>query len=411
MAELITKIKNRSGQSIVEILVALSIGALIIGAAVLSISVALRSNTANVGSSFASPLAKELIEKVRIIAEGNWTDVYNQPKGADLYIITDTGGAQKIIAGEEGIASNDIQNGLVGYWKLDEDSGTTAYDASANNNQGEITNGPVSELGRVGGALKFDGSNDYVRIPHSASLDLTGSAITVTAWFRRDAAVNWQRIVGKQFYSGSDTGSWRIMVLDTNKVNCWINRSGSTSSITPNPVVVLGEWMFAALVYDGTTFNCYLNSTSASPVNATGNISTSTYPVTIGTTSNGTSTQNHWNGLIDDVRIYNRALSSAEVFHLYNSRSYTRSFKIENVSRDGSGNIQTIYDSTKEDPSTQKITATVSWGTSSNLTISEYITRNRNDVTQESDWSGGNFDSGASEAIDASTPGEIKLAP
>ena len=61
---------------------------------------------------------------------------------------------------------------MVSYWKLDESSGTTAYD-SVDTNDGTLVNGPVWTTGAVDGALSFDGVNDYVEIPHSNGLDIT----------------------------------------------------------------------------------------------------------------------------------------------------------------------------------------------------------------------------------------------
>lgn len=401
MAELITKIKNRSGQSLIEILIAISIGALIIGAAVLSISVALRSNTANVGSAFASPLAKELLEKARIIAEGKWTDVYDQPRATDLYIVSDTGGVQKIIRGQEGVASNDIQNGLIGYWKFDEASGTTAYDATANNNKGDLISNPApTGACKVGRCLSFNGTSAYVSVPSSASLP--NANISVSTWAKLTTHVSWNDIIRNNW--GSVAGSW-LLYSDSSGIPRFGIRDASFGqhNASCSSAFSLNNWHHFVGTYDGSTVKLYVDSTLCPTTNSLSGQSLYTAgAIELGEHQAGSAT--HY---LDDVRIYNRALSSEEVFQLYNSRPYTRSFKIENVFRQD-GNI--VSSGGTEDPSTQKITATVSWGDNLSLSISEYITRNRNDVTQESDWSGGNFDSGASEAIDASTPGEIKLS-
>src|SRR3989338_1965645 len=61
-------------------------------------------------------------------------------------------------------------SGLVGYWTFDEGAGTTANDSSGNNNTGTLTNGPTWTTGKIGQALNFDGSDDYVKIPGTATL-------------------------------------------------------------------------------------------------------------------------------------------------------------------------------------------------------------------------------------------------
>src|SRR3989338_4761919 len=70
--------------------------------------------------------------------------------------------------------------GLVAGYAFDEGSGTTATDTSGNNNSGTLTNGPAWSTGQYGGALSFDGTNDYVNVPDAASLDLT--SWTISAW-------------------------------------------------------------------------------------------------------------------------------------------------------------------------------------------------------------------------------------
>jgi hypothetical protein len=79
-------------------------------------------------------------------------------------------------------------------------------------------------------------------------------------------------------------------------------------------------WYFVGCVYDGSRLYNYVNGElKATSIIASGNITTTTYPLAIGATSNGTAIQNVIQGIIDEVRIYNRALSASEIKVLYQS--------------------------------------------------------------------------------------------
>ena len=75
-----------------------------------------------------------------------------------------------------------------GHWKLDEGSGTTAYDSSGNGNHGTLTNGPSWTSGKIGGAVSFDGADDYVQVPDSNTLDLA-NALTLAMWIKPAIAI------------------------------------------------------------------------------------------------------------------------------------------------------------------------------------------------------------------------------
>ena len=78
--------------------------------------------------------------------------------------------------------SDALLNGLVGWWKFDEGSGTVAYDSSGNGNNGNLTNGPTWTTGKIGGALSFDGENDYVDVPSIQSVN--GGGVTFAVWIK-----------------------------------------------------------------------------------------------------------------------------------------------------------------------------------------------------------------------------------
>ncbi|MET0886925.1 MAG: LamG-like jellyroll fold domain-containing protein, partial [Mycetocola sp.] len=198
---------------------------------------------------------------------------------------------------------------LVGAYSFDEGSGTTAHDISGNNNTGTISNATWSASGKFGSALSFNGTNSIVTIPDSSSLDLT-AGMTLEAWVNPSAL-------------GSNT--WRTAVFKSQPNNYAYALYANTGSAVPSGNAVTGgsdhdqrgtsalplnTWSHLAVTYDGSTLRLYVNGTQVGSQAATGAISTSTGAVTIG----GNNVWPEWfSGLIDEVRIYNVALTVPEI--------------------------------------------------------------------------------------------------
>ncbi len=221
-----------------------------------------------------------------------------------------------------------LSDGLVGYWKMDESSWGTpncsdeiVLDSSGSGNNGKacpVTTGPDGgDAGKFGNAGDFDGGDDYVRVVDSASLDIT-NAITVEAWFRfDDTPADWDTIVAKG-NQGSNDHMW--MYYRSNRFNFELGnettRWAQGFSITPT----LGTWYHFVGTYDSATekSNVYLNGVADTEETRAGfgTIGTNAYDLTIGKSSY--TDLYYFPGVIDEVRVYNRALSSKEVRDLYN---------------------------------------------------------------------------------------------
>jgi len=198
---------------------------------------------------------------------------------------------------------------LVGYWKLDETSGTTAHDASGNGQDGTLNGDPQWVSGILGGALEFDGDGDYVDIGNDPIFNITGQ-ITVACWIKvNQFTINWQAI----FTMGDD--SWRLQRQTTTDNLCWAC-TGVTGTpgnwwLHGNVNVNDGQWHHAAGVYDGLKYYLYVDGELDVSKDTSGSMSTSTYPVMIG--ANAQQTGREFDGLIDDVRVYKRALTETEI--------------------------------------------------------------------------------------------------
>jgi hypothetical protein len=199
--------------------------------------------------------------------------------------------------------------GLVGHWTFDEGQGAIAHDSSGNGLDGTLRDGPTWVTGgQVGGALDFNGSTAYVEIPHDPLLSLTAE-ITIAAWTNmRTTASGEMAIVSK--------GSWAANNLpyevteDAGGVIYWqfYNDAGRDTCSPTSPSA--GEWHHIAATYDGKVFKCYIDGTLGEEWAYAGTMPKNTASVTIGRRSGGGT---YFNGMIDDVQLWARALSAAEI--------------------------------------------------------------------------------------------------
>jgi len=209
--------------------------------------------------------------------------------------------------------------GLVGWWKLDETSGRDVKDSSGNGNLGKILSGMPrwqSSGGKINGALLFDGKGDYIHLANESNFDFTGE-VTVAAWIKvNQFDKEWQTIVAK------GDSAWRLQRnQDTNALEfactgLQVPDGNPYGGMYGNKAVNDGKWHHVAGVYDSEKMYIYIDSIVDVSQPASGAIATNDQPVFIG--ENAEMTGRFWNGLIDDVRVYNYALSEGQIAALYN---------------------------------------------------------------------------------------------
>ena len=197
--------------------------------------------------------------------------------------------------------------GLVGWWTFDEGSGATAADSSGMGNDGTV-NGATWAGGTIGGALSFDGTSDYVAIPNESDYDCAG-AVSVCAWIKADPSMGaWKGAVTK-----SDNMNLQ-RYNDTAKI-VWQTNGTSQYQLQSASDVIDDQWHHVVGTYDGADKKLYVDGVLDATAACTGSIDTTDEPVEIGRNSHHDSY--YWKGLIDDVRIYNRAITPAEVAALH----------------------------------------------------------------------------------------------
>jgi hypothetical protein len=201
---------------------------------------------------------------------------------------------------------------LVGHWKLDETSGTVAADSSGNGLNGTVQGGAVWVAGKVGGALQTDGTDDYVELGNPAALDLSGAGqATIAAWVQPAVTKNHNAI----FTKGEWKAAYSLLIKgDTSPANLlWTGNDTSVFSADPVP---LGEWTHVAVTIRGDLTNFYINGRLNGPADQDRGepIDNSVRTAAIGREDrNGSSPRWYFNGLLDDVRVYNEALPEEQI--------------------------------------------------------------------------------------------------
>ena len=201
--------------------------------------------------------------------------------------------------------------------KFDETSGTTASDSSGNGNTGTLVNGSTWSPGITGGAVSLDGANDYVNLNQDNFFDLTGD-MTMTAWINKRSNSGADGIFGKGgCYNAACPFNFRTTGAGTFGFDQNNGTSGQDTLFT-TVATPLNTWAHVAFVRSGNTRSIYVNGVlAAGPTVYTRTPTANSQTATIGTASAVNPVDSPFDGLIDDLRVYNRALNTQEVAEVY----------------------------------------------------------------------------------------------
>ncbi len=207
---------------------------------------------------------------------------------------------------------------LLGYWSFNEGTSTVSTDFSGRGNNGTLNtfSAPATASsgwgsGRLGGGLNFDGSSDYVDMGNPSTLLPTSNVLTIAAWVKpgntgagNGYIVSKENATADYFMRQQGTGG---------AVRC--SFEGVNAGDSPAATLVNGEWAFIVCVFDGSNNIVYKNGVSVlSGAAVTSTLSDNGDSVNIGRKGDGTA---FFTGGIDEVRIYNRALTATEVRRIY----------------------------------------------------------------------------------------------
>ncbi|RLJ05934.1 MAG: hypothetical protein DRP16_05660, partial [Candidatus Aenigmatarchaeota archaeon] len=195
------------------------------------------------------------------------------------------------------------------------------YDSSGNDNDGTLINGPQWVDGKFGKALQYDGSDDYVEVPDSTSLDIPeGSKISITAWVKADA-FNTPNLILAKATSGSK-GNYHFGVHNGQYLYFSFYNGGWRELRDDTTPLSTGTWYFVAVTFDSSTDECklYINGNNVKTGSIPYDLITNDESLTIARFLGGGNT---WDGIIDELPIYYKILTQEEISDLYNNYGYT----------------------------------------------------------------------------------------
>lgn len=254
-----------------------------------------------------------------------WVKVPSIPSGGEAIIYMYYGKTGEAAASDfsNTFTKNYDTAGLVARWHMDEGSGAGAGDSSSFSNDGAITGASWigtdgrgwydrSDVGFSSGAsISFDGSGDYVNVPDDNSLDAV--YLTVEAWIRTGNNVTLPQYILAKWDEGNEWRSYAISI-ESSTVYFLTSKSGTaaTSDSMGRGAVAINTWYHIAVTSDGVNKKIYINGIQAGGDGAWANtIFAGDSTLTIG--ARDSSPANLFTGIIDEVSIYNTALSAADI--------------------------------------------------------------------------------------------------
>jgi hypothetical protein len=207
-----------------------------------------------------------------------------------------------------------LTEGLVGYWSFD-DWADPGRDDSDNGNDGTVY-GAAWTAGKFGGALSFDGVDDYVSVPDDAALDVLGD-ITISAWVYLTRAGLYQAIVTKCVSGGAQNNPFDFRTTWHAEPDLAFVRADAIAHerVYGSVALATGQWYHVSVRVENNIPDFYVNgfiTRKYADTTFTRTPTANANPLLIGGRDDGL----YFNGLIDEVRIYNRALSGSEIMAL-----------------------------------------------------------------------------------------------
>jgi hypothetical protein len=220
-----------------------------------------------------------------------------------------------------------LQTGLVGYWPFC----GNANDASGNGNNGAVNGATLTtdRFGNTSSAYNFNGSSNYIDVGNNNSLN--SNIVTISAWYNAvdygSSAQGFQgNLVSKREQSGWG-GAYQLALMSnpSNLVYAPYTISGQNGNVY-STLQPLGQWIHVVYVHDLNSARIYINGVLSGTTIVSGGLTSNNLPVWFGARPNAGGLSHFFNGKLDDIAIWNRALTVSEIQQLYTSSNATYSW-------------------------------------------------------------------------------------
>ena len=230
----------------------------------------------------------------------------------------------------------------IGEWKLNEGTGTSAFDTSGNGSTGTLTSTPVWAAGKYGKGVKMNGTSDYINLSHPTALNAT-TTFTLSAWVNASSNIAGAGIIEEAFAGGGDRIQYGIgFGLDDgtdNKLQVGFYDGGGWALAEDSTAFTTGVWTHVEGTWDGTILRLYKNGIQVATNTPGRSTATDTEDIRIGARHDTAGTVDFFPGTIDEVRIFNVTRTPAEVAWDYNRGGPVAWYQFDECTGD------TIYDS------------------------------------------------------------------
>lgn len=204
--------------------------------------------------------------------------------------------------------------GLIGHWKLDEITGAVAADSSPLKNDATVGSGsPAWKSGVRGGALGFTGGDRM----DAGTFEVAGDSLTLATWAYIEPGSDDALLIVRSDGNGKNNQSWGLAADKNGNVDFRIHAGGAWDRVEAVSVLEQGKWRHIAGVYDGATMRLYIDGVLVQSKSHSSGGDLDSYSAHMVTMGNSVSGYRQFNGLLDDVRVYSRALSVGQIARLY----------------------------------------------------------------------------------------------